>query len=52
MSLLSGKKTYFIALLGIIYAVSAYLTGNIGFENAIQLILVALGASALRNAIK
>lgn len=51
ISFLQGKKTYLVALVAIIYAVSAYFTGHIGFENATQLVLGALGIGALRNGI-
>jgi len=52
MNLLSGKKTYVVCLVAIVYAISAYLTGNIEFDSAVQLILASLGGAALRNGIK
>ena len=52
MALLAGKKTYLVCVLAIVYAVSAYLTGNIEFDNAVQLVLAAAGGAALRNGIK
>ena len=50
--LLPGNKTYVVAILGIIYAVSGLLTGNLDQSTAVQLIVTALGLAGLRSALK
>lgn len=49
--MLSGYKTYIIAVLGIIYAISGFLTGHVDANTAIQLILGSGGLAALRHGI-
>ena len=49
--MLNGYKTYLVAALGVIYAVSAWATGHIDANGAIQLIEVALAAAGIRSAI-
>lgn len=51
LNFLSGKKTYLLAALGIIYAVSGFLTGNIEGQAALELIWAALTASTIRAGI-
>lgn len=48
----SGKKTYLVAIATILYAVTGLFTGNMDSQTAIQMVLAALGMSALRNGIK
>ena len=45
---ISGKKTYIMAGLTILYAGAGYWTGNLDFNTAVQMILGAGGLSALR----
>ena len=52
MSWLEGKKTYIVALVTIVYAVTGLIIGQVTQEAAIALILGSLGVSALRNAVK
>jgi hypothetical protein len=52
MELLKGKRTYIIAILTIIYAVTGWITGYLAPDLAIPIILGALGLSALRAAVK
>jgi len=49
---LAGKKTYILSAITIIYAVSGLILGYIDQASAIQLILGALTAAGIRNAIK
>lgn len=49
--ILKGKKTYVVALLAVIGAVAAYLTGDLGAADAIQTGLTAVLAATVRNAI-
>lgn len=48
LTLIQGKKTYIISVLMIVFAISGLVTGQIDNEQAIALILNALGLSALR----
>lgn len=48
MNLISGKKTYIVAVLTIIYAVTAYFTGNMDLNTATQMVLGGAGLGALR----
>ena len=50
--ILDGKKTYILAGVTILYAIFAFLTGNIDGNNAVELIMGALGGAALRNGLK
>lgn len=52
MKMLNGRKTYLCAVLMIIYAISGALLDKISGEMAGQIILEALIAAGLRNAIK
>ena len=42
-------KTYFIAILTVLYALSVLITGNLDTATAIPLILASFGGAALRN---
>jgi len=46
---LRGRKTYLLAAVTVLYAVSGLILGQIEQEKAIELILGALTVSALRN---
>lgn len=45
---LSGKKTYIIAVLTILYAIFGYWQGHMEFDDAMQMILGGAGLGALR----
>ena len=49
---LKGKKTYLLALAGIIYAVTGAMTGHSSWKEAVDIIWASGIASAIRNAIK
>lgn len=49
---LKGKKTYLVAIATIIFAITGYYTKSLSADNAITIILGALGLSGLRDAIK
>lgn len=51
MKLLTGYKTYTLAIVTLIYAASAYYTGHMSGMDALNLVLAALGASSIRHAI-
>lgn len=48
IAFLLGKKTYIVAGVTILYAVTQHWTGVLTFDQMIQMILAALGLSALR----
>lgn len=48
---LSGKKTYFLALVALVYAISGYFLGNIEGKTAMELIWAALSSMTLRAGI-
>lgn len=48
----SGYKTYLVAALTVVYAVSGFLTGNLDTDTAVQLFVTGAGLATLRNAIK
>lgn len=48
---LKGKKTYIVAILGIVGAVASYLTGDVTAAQAFQAVLSALLAMGVRNGI-
>ena len=50
--ILSGKKTYVTAILGVLGAVAGYLTGDLEMGNAINVIYTAVTAAFLRSGIK
>ena len=47
--ILSGKKTYVTAIVGVITAVAAHLTGEMEFSDMVRTIWVAVMAIFLRN---
>lgn len=49
---LNGKKTYLLAIAGVVYFISAAMTGHITWKEAIDGIWVGGLASAIRNGIK
>ncbi len=51
MTMFTGKKTYLVALATILYALTGVITGHMDSQTAIQMVLAALGMSALRNGI-
>ncbi len=51
MSILSGKKTYLVALGGVLTAVGGVLTGTLGLAEAIQLAVTSLLGATLRSGI-
>jgi len=50
--MLKGKKTYVTAVLAVITAVAAYLTGDASVAQTGQLVFSALFAAFIRNGIK
>ena len=48
---LQGLKTYIVAAVGVVYALSALFTGHIDGNTAVQLLVTSLGLAGLRNAI-
>ena len=46
-----GAKTYIIAGIAILYAVSSLIAGSIDANTAVQTVLAALGLSGLRSAL-
>jgi hypothetical protein len=48
---LDGKKTYIVAALLIVFAVTGVLTGNLTADEAFVLVLNGLGLGALRSGI-
>lgn len=48
---IKGKKTYALALIGLVYAVSGYFTGHIDGSTALELGWGALTASAIRHGV-
>ena len=49
MSKLNGYKTYIVAAVAVIYAVSGFFTGHLDANTAIETVLTALGAASLRH---
>jgi hypothetical protein len=50
--MLSGWKTYLLAIASVAYAVGGVVSGNMDMNGAIQVIQVALASAFLRNGIK
>jgi len=48
---MSGYKTYIVCVVAIVYAVAGFYTGHLDTNAAMQVVLAALGAAGLRNAI-
>lgn len=51
LELLQGKKTYLVSLAMVLYAVLGFALGQLDQEMTVQLVLSALGLSALRAGI-
>lgn len=51
MNWLNGHKTYAIAAGAILYAIGAYLTGNMDLAATMQYLFLGAGAAAIRHAI-
>ena len=51
LTFLQGKKTYILTALGLIYALSGYLTGNLDAQTALALVYSSGVISTLRAAI-
>lgn len=51
LTTLNGYKTYAIAILGVIYAVSGFLTGHMDANTALELIGSSGAIASLRHAI-
>ena len=49
--ILEGKKTYVAAVMGILGAVAAYLTGELAIADAAQLVLTAVLGMTIRKGI-
>lgn len=49
--MLKGYRTYIVAAASIVYALSAWATGHIDANGAVQMIEVALAAAGIRAAI-
>lgn len=49
---LDGKKTYFIAAIGVLFALSQVWSGAITWQEAIELVLPLLGLGSVRYSIK
>lgn len=47
--IVSNWKVELVALIAIVYALSAFLTGHMTSQMAFQYILIALGGTALKN---
>jgi hypothetical protein len=50
--MLSGKKTFLVALAVVCYAIGGYLSGNIEGTHAIELVLGSGLAAAFRDAMR
>lgn len=48
---LRGKKTYLLSFLGLVFAVSGYLTGHLDSKTSIEMIWAALTSATLRAGI-
>lgn len=51
MTFLEGKKTYILTILGVIYVLSAYFTGHMDLNSAIQTLELSLGLSTVKASI-
>lgn len=51
LSSLKGKKTYIVCALMVVYALSGLLIGEVGSQEAVTLILTALGLGGLRDGV-
>lgn len=48
----AGKKTYTLVVLGLVYAIAGYSSGNIDADTAMTAVYAALGLGGIRDAIK
>lgn len=48
---MSGYKTYILAILGALYAISGFFTGHLDANTAIELLLGSGGLATLRHGI-
>lgn len=48
---LVGYRTYIVAGLGIVYALSAYVTGHVDMTALVQLLVTSFGLAGLRSAV-
>lgn len=51
MNFLSGYKTYILAFLAVLYAVSGYFTGHLDAQAAMDAVWVGLTAFSMRAAV-
>ncbi len=51
MNLFIGKKSYFVAVATVVYAVSGVFLGHVGMDEAIELVLASSALASLRHAI-
>lgn len=51
LNTLNGYKTYVLAILGLVYAISGFFTGHIDANTAMELILGSGGLATLRHGI-
>ena len=49
MTFLTGKKTYIVATVGVLYAIFGYFYGALTPSAAVQVVLAALAVAGLRN---
>ena len=49
--MLNGYKTYILAGLALVYAISGFFTGHIDANTAVETVFAALGAASLRHGI-
>lgn len=49
LELLKGKKTYFLAALGALWALTGFLLGHLDAQTASEVLWASLTAAALRN---
>lgn len=47
----NGYKTYIIAIVTIVWAISAYITGHMGAKEAVEVITAALATMSMRHAL-
>jgi len=49
MTALNGYKTYIVAALGVVYAISGYFTGHVDANAAMEIIITSLAAAGIRH---
>ena len=50
--MLSGKKTYLVTAVMIVYAVAGFFLGKMDANSSVQMVFEALAVAGLRNAVK